>query len=154
MVGRANFLWVGTIGTGLFLGTSKSLAQGGPGSMFIAYSIVGSIVYVTLLLLGEMATQYPVAGMYDCYISSTRCTDDQRRWTRFIQHICLQVLLPFVLLRIVVQLLVQRRCLCCLRPCCGSDSLAVLDRLAPLGHQLGFLGISRCRKRCICRGLR
>jgi len=52
----------GTIGTGLFLGTGKSLAQGGPASMLICYGIVGFIVYVTLLLLGEMATQYPVAG--------------------------------------------------------------------------------------------
>jgi hypothetical protein len=32
--------------------------------MLICYSLVGAIVYVTLLLLGEMATQYPVAGMY------------------------------------------------------------------------------------------
>lgn len=52
----------GTIGTGLFLGTGRSLAQGGPASMLICYSIVGFIVYVTLLLLGEMATQYPIAG--------------------------------------------------------------------------------------------
>lgn len=52
----------GTIGTGLFLGTGRSLAQGGPASMLICYSLVGFIVYVTLLLLGEMATQYPVAG--------------------------------------------------------------------------------------------
>jgi AAT family amino acid transporter len=52
----------GTIGTGLFLGTGRSLAQGGPASMLICYSVVGFIVYVTLLLLGEMATQYPVAG--------------------------------------------------------------------------------------------
>jgi amino acid permease len=53
----------GTIGTGLFLGTGKSLAQGGPASMLICYGIVGFVVYITLLLLGEMATQYPVAGM-------------------------------------------------------------------------------------------
>lgn len=78
----------GTIGTGLFLGTSKSLAQGGPASMLIAYSIVGFIVYVTLLLLGEMATQYPVAGMYDCYISSLWCTTNQRHRPRFIHRIC------------------------------------------------------------------
>ncbi|KAF7375921.1 putative amino-acid permease PB1C11.02 [Mycena sanguinolenta] len=51
----------GTIGTGLFLGTGKSLAEGGPASMLICYALVGIIVYVTLLLLGEMATQYPVA---------------------------------------------------------------------------------------------
>ena len=52
----------GTIGTGLFLGTGRSLAQGGPASMLICYGLVGVIVYITLLLLGEMATQYPVAG--------------------------------------------------------------------------------------------
>ena len=52
----------GTIGTGLFLGTGRSLAQGGPSSMLLCYAIVGFVVYVTLLLLGEMATQYPVAG--------------------------------------------------------------------------------------------
>lgn len=54
----------GTIGTGLFLGTGRSLAQGGPASMLICYAIVGFVVYVTLLLLGEMSTQYPVAGQY------------------------------------------------------------------------------------------
>lgn len=54
----------GTIGTGLFLGTGRSLAQGGPASMLLCYGIVGFIVYVTLLLLGEMATQYPVAGTW------------------------------------------------------------------------------------------
>lgn len=52
----------GTIGTGLFLGTGSSLAHGGPASMLICYALVGFIVWVTLLLLGEMATQYPVAG--------------------------------------------------------------------------------------------
>ena len=56
----------GTIGTGLFLGTGRSLAQGGPASMLLCYGIVGFIVYVTLLLLGEMATQYPVAGECAC----------------------------------------------------------------------------------------
>ncbi|KAF9020482.1 hypothetical protein BDZ89DRAFT_1072230 [Hymenopellis radicata] len=57
----------GTIGTGLFLGTGRSLAQGGPASVLICYGLVGFIVYVTLLLLGEMATQYPVAGSFNAY---------------------------------------------------------------------------------------
>jgi AAT family amino acid transporter len=52
----------GTIGTGLFLGTGKSLAEGGPASLLLCYGLVGFIVYVTLQLLGEMATHYPVAG--------------------------------------------------------------------------------------------
>jgi AAT family amino acid transporter len=54
----------GTIGTGLFLGTGKSLAKGGPASMLIAYLIVGGIVFVTMLSLGEMATFIPIAGSF------------------------------------------------------------------------------------------
>lgn len=54
----------GTIGTGLFLGTGKSLATGGPASMLIGYSVVGVIVFVTMLSLGEMAAFIPVAGSF------------------------------------------------------------------------------------------
>lgn len=74
----------GTIGTGLFLGTGRSLAQGGPArcvqcpangnymltyvsSILICYGAVGFIVYITLLLLGEMGTQYPIAGSFTVY---------------------------------------------------------------------------------------
>lgn len=54
----------GTIGTGLFLGTGKSLATGGPASMLIAYAIVGAIVLITMLSLGEMAAFVPIAGSF------------------------------------------------------------------------------------------
>ena len=54
----------GTIGTGLFLGTGKALATGGPASMLIAYTICGAIVFVTMLCLGEMAAFIPVAGSF------------------------------------------------------------------------------------------
>ncbi|KAK2733923.1 hypothetical protein FQN55_003112 [Onygenales sp. PD_40] len=54
----------GTIGTGLFLGTGKSLATGGPASMLIAYAIVGAIVFITMLSLGEMAAFIPIAGSF------------------------------------------------------------------------------------------
>lgn len=54
----------GTIGTGLFLGTGKSLATGGPASMLIAYLIVGAIVFMTMLALGEMAAFVPIAGSF------------------------------------------------------------------------------------------
>ena len=54
----------GTIGTGLFLGTGKSLATGGPASMLISYAIVGAIVFTTMLSLGEMAAFIPVAGSF------------------------------------------------------------------------------------------
>ena len=34
----------GAIGTGLFLGTGRSLAAGGPGTMLVCYTITGFIV--------------------------------------------------------------------------------------------------------------
>jgi AAT family amino acid transporter len=54
----------GTIGTGLFLGTGNSLAKGGPASMLISYAIVGCIVFITMLSLGEMAAYTPIAGSF------------------------------------------------------------------------------------------
>lgn len=57
----------GTIGTGLFLGTGNSLANGGPASMLISYAIVGAIVFVTMLSLGEMAAFMPIAGSFCTY---------------------------------------------------------------------------------------
>ena len=54
----------GTIGTGLFLGTGKSLTTGGPASMLLCYAIVGAIVFVTMLSLGEMAAFIPIAGSF------------------------------------------------------------------------------------------
>ncbi|KAJ5690816.1 Amino acid/polyamine transporter I [Penicillium macrosclerotiorum] len=64
----------GTIGTGLFLGTGKSLATGGPASTLIAYAICGGIVFVTMLCLGEMAAFMPVAGSFCTYAG--RFVDD------------------------------------------------------------------------------
>lgn len=64
----------GTIGTGLFLGTGRSLATGGPASTLIAYTIVGIIVFITMLSLGEMASFIPVAGAFCTY--SGRFVDD------------------------------------------------------------------------------
>lgn len=58
----------GTIGTGLFLGTGKSLHTGGPASLLICYSIIGAIVFVTMLCLGEMAAFVPVAGSFCTYV--------------------------------------------------------------------------------------
>ncbi|KAG7196208.1 uncharacterized protein KQ657_000221 [Scheffersomyces spartinae] len=57
----------GVIGTGLFLGTGVSLSRGGPGALLICYTIIGIMVYFTMLSLGEMATQYPVSGSFTTY---------------------------------------------------------------------------------------
>lgn len=64
----------GVIGTGLFLGTGKSLEKGGPGSMLICYSVMGIIVYLTMIALGEMSTFIPVAGSFCTF--ATRFIDE------------------------------------------------------------------------------
>lgn len=51
-----------TIGTGLFLGTGKSLATGGPASILISYLLVRVVVFLTMPSLGKMAALMPIAG--------------------------------------------------------------------------------------------
>lgn len=94
----------GTIGTGLFLGTGRSLAEGGPASMLICYAIIGFVVYVTLLLLGEMATQYPVAG--ECGSTPTFVIPTWLR-IRVLHHLCHALFLSCIWLCGFVELLVQ-----------------------------------------------
>jgi AAT family amino acid transporter len=80
----------GTIGTGLFLGTGNSLANGGPASMLISYTIVGMIVFVTMLSLGEMAAFIPVAGSFCTFAG--RFVDDGFGFAltcEFISFLCL-----------------------------------------------------------------
>ncbi|KAA8909626.1 hypothetical protein TRICI_004461 [Trichomonascus ciferrii] len=69
----------GVIGTGLFLGTGKSLADGGPASLLIGYAIMGIIVYLTMITLGEMTAYIPVAGSFCSYAS--RFVDDSLGFT-------------------------------------------------------------------------
>lgn len=64
----------GTIGTGLFLGTGRSLATGGPAALLICYAVIGAIVFITMLCLGEMAAFVPVAGSFCTF--ATRFVDD------------------------------------------------------------------------------
>lgn len=63
----------GSIGTGLFIGTGRALAHGGPASILIAYLLVGIMMFCTVQALGEMAVMFPVAGSFAAY--STRFLD-------------------------------------------------------------------------------
>ncbi|EAW11843.1 amino acid permease GAP1 [Aspergillus clavatus NRRL 1] len=63
----------GSIGTGLFVGSGKVLAAGGPASVLIAYALIGCMLYCTVHALGEMAVLFPVAGSFAHY--STRFVD-------------------------------------------------------------------------------
>lgn len=57
----------GAIGTGLIIGTGSGLAKTGPASIFIAYTIVGLIVYVVMCALGEMAAWLPLESGFTGY---------------------------------------------------------------------------------------
>ncbi|KAI4866391.1 putative amino acid permease [Hypoxylon rubiginosum] len=59
----------GAIGTGLIIGTGKALAQAGPGSIFISYTIVGFVVYLVMAALGEMAAWLPMSAGFTGYAS-------------------------------------------------------------------------------------
>ncbi|KAF8577953.1 amino acid transporter [Ramaria rubella] len=52
----------GVIGTGLFLGTASSLANGGPGGLLLGYLVVSSVCIAMMISLGELLTFLPVAG--------------------------------------------------------------------------------------------
>lgn len=60
-------------GTGLFVSSGKALADGGPASLLIAFSLIGIMLYCTVQALGEMAVAFPVAGSFSAY--STRFLD-------------------------------------------------------------------------------
>ncbi|TRM64100.1 amino acid permease/ SLC12A domain-containing protein [Schizophyllum amplum] len=52
----------GTLGTGLFLGSGKALADGGPVGAVLGYLVVGLLVGLMMYSLGEMMVYDPSAG--------------------------------------------------------------------------------------------
>ncbi|KAN0108103.1 putative dicarboxylic amino acid permease [Hyaloscypha variabilis] len=63
----------GAIGTGLIIGTGKSLAQAGPAPLFIGYTLVGFLCFLVMAALGEMAAWLPLPSGFTGY--ATRFVD-------------------------------------------------------------------------------
>lgn len=63
----------GAIGTGIFLAMGGSISTAGVGGAFLAYGIVGVMVYFLCTGLGEMATYLPETGSFGSY--STKFID-------------------------------------------------------------------------------
>ncbi|KAL6719457.1 amino acid transporter [Lecanora helva] len=63
----------GALGSGLLIGTGSALAQAGPGSIFISYTILGFVVWIVLCALGEMAAWLPLESGFTGY--ATRFCD-------------------------------------------------------------------------------
>ncbi|ODV63646.1 uncharacterized protein ASCRUDRAFT_73459 [Ascoidea rubescens DSM 1968] len=91
----------GSIGTGLFIGTSQSLSLGGPASLLISYLFVGVMIYTTIQSLGELAVNFPLPGTFSIF--SARFIDPSWGFTIGWNY-CLQwlVCLPMELSAIVM----------------------------------------------------
>jgi amino acid transporter len=63
----------GSIGAGFFVGSGEALANGGPASLFLDFSIMGVMIFNVVYALGELAVMYPVSGGF--YTYSTRFID-------------------------------------------------------------------------------
>lgn len=68
----------GAIGTGLTLGTGSVLMKAGPGSLFLSYTFIGSLVFLTLNALGEVAAFLPTTETFVGY--ATRFIDPAVGW--------------------------------------------------------------------------
>ncbi|PWN47082.1 amino acid permease [Violaceomyces palustris] len=63
----------GSIGTGLFIGSGGALATGGPGFLMVDFILIGIMLLMVVMALGELASIFPVAGSFAAY--STRFID-------------------------------------------------------------------------------
>ncbi|KAH7126503.1 amino acid permease [Dactylonectria estremocensis] len=52
------------IGTGLFVGTGAAYANAGPAGLFLAYLVVGSVLWCVMQSISELATVFPTAGSF------------------------------------------------------------------------------------------
>lgn len=59
----------GAIGTGLIIGSGSALKNGGPGSILIGYILMGFIVYIVMVALGEMGAWLPHKKSFSGYAS-------------------------------------------------------------------------------------
>ncbi|KAF2011952.1 histidine permease [Aaosphaeria arxii CBS 175.79] len=57
----------GTVGTGVFIASGRSIATAGPVGALLAYAFVGTLVYSVMMSLAEMATYLPISGAFARY---------------------------------------------------------------------------------------
>ncbi|CDU23955.1 probable GAP1-amino acid transport protein [Sporisorium scitamineum] len=59
----------GSIGTGLFIGSGGALNTGGPGFLMIDFILIGVMLLMVVMALGELGAIFPVAGSFAAYSS-------------------------------------------------------------------------------------
>lgn len=57
----------GTVGTGIFIASGKSIATAGPAGALLAYVFIGTLVYAVMQALAEMSTYLPISGAFTQY---------------------------------------------------------------------------------------
>lgn len=57
----------GSIGSGLFVGSGKALANGGPAALLIDWGLIGTMLYCIIQALGELAVTFPTGGSFVQY---------------------------------------------------------------------------------------
>lgn len=81
----------GALGTGLLIGTGSALRNAGPAGIFIAYSLIGFVVFMVLSALGEVATFIPLTDGFAGYL--TRYVDESLGfacgWVYLIKYLLL-----------------------------------------------------------------
>lgn len=64
----------GAIGTGLFVGSGKALRTAGPAGILIGWGLAGTMIYCTVMAVGELAIVFPVSGGFTTF--ATRFIDE------------------------------------------------------------------------------
>lgn len=59
----------GSIGSGLFIGSGNSLANGGPAALVIGFISIGAMLICTMHALGELAVRFPVSGGFSVHFN-------------------------------------------------------------------------------------
>jgi amino acid transporter len=57
----------GSIGAGLFVGSGKALATGGPAALLIGFGLIGVMMFNVVYALGELSALYPISGGFYTY---------------------------------------------------------------------------------------
>ncbi|RMJ09862.1 hypothetical protein CDV36_010504 [Fusarium kuroshium] len=78
----------GALGTGLVIGTGVALVRGGPGSLLIAYMIIGACIFFVMTAVAEMSTMFPMDKGFSGY--ATRFVDPAlgfaTGWNYFLKY--------------------------------------------------------------------
>jgi yeast amino acid transporter len=87
----------GTIGTGLFVSSGRTLALGGPAFLLAAYAILSALIYLIVLSLTEMCTYLPLRGGTMSYYGSRYFSPSMGFMMGYLYTYSFAIFVPFEL---------------------------------------------------------